>query len=412
MSKPINVEDFRKLAQRRLPRFVFDYLDGGTEDEHGLAHNREVFKRIRFQPVRLRDVGTRDLSTQLFGKSIAAPLVIAPTGLNGLLWPDGDVALATAAAKAGIPFVLSTASNASIEDVARRVDGELWFQLYMVHPLLTDRLIKRALAAGCSTLVVTVDVAVSSNRERDRRNGFEYPLRYQPYLLIEGIAHPRWTLRLLRNGIPHMANLSAAGEENMDVQAALLRREMDAGFDWQGLARIRALWPRRLLVKGVLRAADARRCIAAGTDAVILSNHGGRQLDSCVSPIEVLSDAVAQCDAPILVDSGFRRGSDVVKAIALGATAVLVRRPVLYGLAASGESGVSEVLGIFKREIDQTLAQICCAATTELSHDYLHIKANACDEVPIAPRRAGGRATHEPSSTRLATAGAPARPPF
>jgi (S)-mandelate dehydrogenase len=370
MTATINVEDFRRLAKRRLPAIVFDYMEGGAEDEHGLMHNREVFRHVRFQPHRLRPIETRDISIRLFGRTRSAPLLVAPTGLNGLLWPDGDVALATAAARAGIPFVLSTASNASIEEVRRRVDGDLWFQLYMVHPALTESLIKRAIAADYSTLVVTVDVVINGNRERDRRHGFAFPLRYTPSMVLDGITHPRWAMRLLRHGMPRMANLAVEGGD-LEVQAALLRRQMDARFDWAGLARIRALWPHRLLVKGILHSDDARRCMACGVDGIILSNHGGRQLDSCISPMEVLPQVAGQQDGTLLVDSGFRRGSDVVKAIALGAHAVMLGRPVLYGLAAAGEQGVTDILGMFKREIDETMAQIGCASMAELSRDYL-----------------------------------------
>jgi (S)-mandelate dehydrogenase len=395
MKAPINVEDFRKLAKRRLPAIVFDYLEGGAEDEDGLTHNREVFRQIRFQPQRLRNVQTRDMSIRLFGRAQTAPLVIAPTGLNGLLWPDGDIALATAASKAGIPFALSTASNASIEEVRRRVDGDLWFQLYMVHPALTERLLKRALAADYSTLVVTVDVVINGNRERDRRNGFAFPLRYTPSIVIDGLTHPRWTMRLLRNRFPRMANLSAQGEDDLEVQAALLKRQMDAGFDWDGLARIRALWPRRLLVKGILHAADAQRCMACSADGVILSNHGGRQLESCISPIEVLRETADRVAGPVLVDSGIRRGADVVKAVALGASAVLLGRSVLYGLAVAGERGVSEVLGILKREIDETMAHIGCASMADLSGDYLGQGSMAHAEVSVSRDLLAGAVARE-----------------
>ncbi|RUL69270.1 alpha-hydroxy-acid oxidizing protein [Dyella choica] len=371
MIAPVNVEDFRRLTRKRLPAIVFDYLDGGAEDEHGIEHNKAIFQHIRFKPLRLRNVSERDLSTSLLGRPLAAPLLIAPTGLNGLLWPEGDIALARAAAGEGLPFILSTASNASIEDVARQVDGDLWFQLYTIHADLTRQLIRRAIAADYSTLVVTVDVVVNGNRERDRRNGFAFPLRFSPGLVLDGIRHPRWLWHLLRNGLPRMANMAQQQQASLDLQTALLRRQMDASFDWSSLARLRETWPRRLLVKGILRAEDAQRCVELGADGVILSNHGARQLDHCISPMQVLGQVVENISQPVLVDSGFRRGSDVVKALAMGASGILIGRAVLYGLAARGEAGAREVLRLLKREMDITLAQIGCPSVAQLSPEYL-----------------------------------------
>jgi (S)-mandelate dehydrogenase len=377
---PLNVVDYRELARRRLPKMLFDYLEGGAEDEQGLQHNREVFQNVRFKPRRLVDVSQRDLSANLFGKRQALPLLIGPTGLNGALWPDGDLALARAASRAGIPFVLSTASNLSIEDLARRCDGELWFQLYVVHRTLAEQMVERALAAGYTTLVLTTDVAVNGYRERDLRNQFKMPMSYTPRVMLDGCLHPRWSLDLLRHGMPELANFVISEASSLEVQAALMSRQMDASFDWQALRWLRDKWPHSLLVKGLLNADDAARCISEGVDGVILSNHGARQLDTAISPFEVLAETVRKVSRPVLIDSGFRRGADVVKALAMGADAVLLGRATLYGLAARGEAGVDDVLRLLKADIDRTLAQIGCPCVEQLSPDYL--------DLPSAPAQA------------------------
>ena len=370
-TKPVNVEDYRILAQKRLPKVVFDYLEGGADDEIGMKHNREVFERYRFMPRRLVDVSKRDTSIGLFGRHQAAPFMIAPTGLNSALWPKGDILLARAAEKAGIPFVLSTASTASIEEVAAASKGDLWFQLYIVQRKLAEQMVRRAEAAGYSTLVLTTDVGVNGNRERDLRNNFGLPLRYTPALIYDGVTHPRWSLSFMLNGMPQLANFVTADSSDVEMQATVMHRQMDASFSWNDFDLLRKLWRRTLLVKGVMRPDDAERCIAAGADGVILSNHGGRQLDAAVSPLDVLAETRARISAPILVDSGFRRGTDVVKALALGANAVLLGRAPLYGLAAAGEAGVDNVLDLLKDEVDRTLAQIGCASARELSPDYV-----------------------------------------
>lgn len=371
MVEPRNVEDYRRLAAKRLPRMVFDYLDGGAESERGLRRNREAFETICFEPWRLLDVSQRDLSIELFGRRQPMPLVIAPTGLNGALWPDGDVLLARAAARAGIPFALSTASNATIEDVANRAGGELWFQLYVVQRALAEALTKRALAAEYKTLVLTVDVPVNGKRERDMRNGFAIPFRYSPRAVLDGALHPDWLLRQLRHGLPELANFASAGSHDVNAQAALMNRQMDASFAWDDLKALRDAWPHTLLVKGLLRAEDAEHCIQLGADGVIISNHGARQLEDVAAPIEKLTTFAGRIDRPILIDSGFRRGADVVKALALGARAVMLGRATLYGLAARGEEGAADVLRILRQEIDTTLALIGCARAADLSPAFI-----------------------------------------
>ncbi len=371
MRSAFNVEGYRELARKRLPRMVFDYLDGGADDEKGLQRNRQAFDRLEFLPRRLVNVAERSLATQVFGKRQALPLMVAPMGLNGAFWPKGDLELARAAKQADIPFILSTAANASIEEVADQVGGDLWFQLYVVHPTLADQLVARALAAGYRTLVLTTDVAVNGKRERDLRSGFGLPFKYSPRVVLDGMLHPRWSWRLLTGGMPQMANFASREAYDVELQAALLSRKMDASFDWNALQRLRQRWPHRLLVKGVLHPEDADRCIELGADGVILSNHGGRQLDSSCSPLATLANIAQAHPGKVLVDSGFRRGADVVKALALGASGVLIGRPLLYGLAAAGEKGASAVLDIFQDEMNRTLANLGCASVDGLAEELV-----------------------------------------
>ena len=371
MVTPRNVEDYRLLAEKRLPRMVFDYLDGGAEGERGLRRNLTAFNDLCFEPRRLRDVSQRDLSIELFGRKQPLPLVIAPTGLNGALWPEGDILLARAAARVGIPFALSTASTATIEHVAKQAGGELWFQLYVVQRALAEALTKRALAAGYKTLVLTVDVPVNGKRERDMRNGFAVPFRYSLKSVLDGAMHPRWLVRQLSNGLPELANFAGADTKDVSAQAALMNRQMDASFAWDDLKALRDAWPHTLLVKGLLRAEEAKQCIQLGVDGVVISNHGARQLEDTAAPVQKITEFCAEVDRPILVDSGFRRSADVVKAVALGARSVLLGRATLYGLASQGEEGVSDVLRILRQEIDTTLALIGCARIADLSPAFI-----------------------------------------
>ncbi|WP_245254545.1 alpha-hydroxy-acid oxidizing protein [Paraburkholderia sp. LEh10] len=372
MKGVFDVDDYRAKAKKRLPAMVFDYLEGAADDESGLHQNRAAFDRWEFCPRRLVDVSAREQRTRLLGKSLPTPLVIAPTGLNGAFWPKGDVALAKAAAAAGIPFALSTASNMSIEEVAREVQGDLWFQLYVVHKNLAKSFVERAWAAEYSTLILTTDVAVNGFRKRDLRNGFAMPFRTSVRAAYDGLTHPKWLWSYLTNGMPQLRNFATDTTSDTAAQAAVLRREMDAGFDWDDLKRLRDAWPGKLLVKGILTSADAARCIEAGADGVILSNHGARQHAGLPVPANVIAavrDAVPASD--LIVDSGVRTGADVVKAIALGANAVMLGRATLYGLAANGEAGVADVLAMIRRDIDRTLALIGCPAISALTRDFV-----------------------------------------
>lgn len=374
MTLAINVSDFRERARRRLPRLVFDYLEGGADDETCLLRNRAALEALQLRPALLRDVSAIDTSVELFGQRWALPLAVAPTGLNALLWPDGDVELARAAASAGIPFVLSTASNARLERLPQEARGINWFQLYVLGDRpVAERMIGRARDAGYAALVFTVDVPVSGYRERDLRNGFRLPFRYSLRMALDAARHPRWSLALLRFGMPRFVNLSDsdASPPSAQTQAALLSRTTDRTLTWDSLRWLRHHWPGPLLLKGVLTAADARRAVDLGADGVIVSNHGGRQLDCAQATIDALPEVVAAVggSVPVLVDSGFRRGSDVAKAMALGARAVLLGRAPLYGLAADGARGVREVLRLLGEELVRTMTLLGARSIQDLTPD-------------------------------------------
>jgi (S)-mandelate dehydrogenase len=371
MKAAINVDDFRERARRRLPRLVFDYLEGGADDEICLRRNRAALEALHLRPTLLQDVSTIDTSVELFGQRLPLPLAVAPTGLNALIWPDGDLALAHAAAAAGIPFALSTASNARLERIPLEAGGINWFQLYVMGDRsLAERMMRRARDAGYAALILTADVPVSGYRERDLRNGFKLPFKYSPAMLLDAACHPRWMLGLLRGGMPGFANLSDpdSGPASAQTQAALLSRAMDRTLKWDGIKWVRQHWPGPLLLKGVLTEADARRAVERGVDGLIVSNHGGRQLDSAQPTIEVLPEIVHAVagGVPVLVDGGFRRGSDIVKALALGARAVLLGRAPLYGLGADGARGALEVLRLLGEELVRTMTLMGATSVEQL----------------------------------------------
>lgn len=367
----ISVGDFRRSAARRLPRFVFDYLEGGAGAEHGLKRNLEAYGKFAFLPRRLVDVSRPSPAVSLWGRSFAMPLYLSPTGLNGLLRHDGDAMLARAAARAGIPFALSTAANMSIEEAARAGDGEKWFQLYVIQRDLAQSLVRRALSADYSVLILTVDVPVNGYRERDIRNGFSVPAKVTPRLILDGVLRPAWSLAYMRHGAPRMRNMEADGATNLEAQAALLRRQMDAGFDFEGLKWLRDQWPRKLVVKGLLRTDDAVACAAAGVDAVVMSNHGGRQVDGAVTGFETVEAAAARLDVPVFFDGGIRRAEDVVKGLCLGARMAGLGRAALYALAAGGEAGVDQCLSLFKADLTRTLALLGAPDLAALGPDLL-----------------------------------------
>ena len=372
----INTQDYRRQARRTLPRFVFEYLDGGAEDEQCLRRNGDDLERLRLLPTCLCDTRTIDTSVELFGQRWQAPFAVAPIGLAGLVRSGGDRMMAQAAATAGVPHILSTASNMRIEDMQRTVAPALqWMQLYvMAERSIAEQIVRRAKAAGFGALVLTVDVPVSGHRERDTRNHFKLPFRPTPAIAMDILRHPAWLWRLATQGAPSFVNMS---EDNTagsaQVQAAMLAREMDRRLDWDSLQWLRRLWDGPLLLKGVLHPADARRALDKGVDGLIVSNHGGRQLDAAPTAITALPavlDAVGE-HMPVLVDGGFRRGSDVVKALALGARGVLLGRAPVYGLASAGEEGVSAVLSLLRQEVERSMVLLGAASIGDLGHHHL-----------------------------------------
>jgi isopentenyl diphosphate isomerase/L-lactate dehydrogenase-like FMN-dependent dehydrogenase len=379
-----NIFDLRDIALKRAPKGLFEFVDRGTEDEVALNNNRSVFERIRLQPRTLVDVSARSQGVTLFGKQHKMPIIIAPTGTAGLMWYEGEIALARAAREAGIPFTLATGSMTAMEKVADQAGGPgstLWFQLYMwPDKSLSHKLVERARAAGYEALVVTVDNAAPGNREFNLRNGFTIPFSFTRKNVTDVLMHPRWLVNVLARylvttGMPKYENYPT--EMKQRITAAPMGRSSlrNDSLNWDDLRALRKLWPHKLLVKGLLHPQDAINAADCGADGVIVSNHGGRNLDGAVSPIEVLPemlDAVGK-RVTVLVDSGFRRGSDVVKALALGAQAVQVGRGTLYGVAAGGEAGARRAIAIYREEIDRVLALLGCPNVTELGRQFLHI---------------------------------------
>jgi L-lactate dehydrogenase (cytochrome)/(S)-mandelate dehydrogenase len=374
----INLEDMRMLARRHLPRIAFDFIDGGTDDELCLKRNREAFEKYRLLPRYLRDVSQRDQSVVLFGRTYASPIGISPTGLAGLWRPDADLIQAAAARDANVPFLLSSAANASLEDVMHVAPEHVWFQMYCTsNERINDDLVKRAVKAQVGVLVISVDVPVNSNRERNRRNGFSRPLRMTPGVVLNAMGHPAWVLRYLRaGGIPMMRNWmpyateGASAAQVADMYGTLTPAPM---VSWEHLRRIRDAWRGPLVIKGLLHPDDAREAVRLGADGLVVSNHGGRQLDAAPSPLEMLPairEAVGN-QVELILDSGARRGSDVVIARCLGARAAIFGRPSLYAVAAAGQPGVARVLQIMRNEIDMVQAQIGCQAFEELDASYL-----------------------------------------
>jgi (S)-mandelate dehydrogenase len=377
LARCANIEDLRAIARRRLPRIVFDFFDGGAEDEITLRANRASFERIRLAPKVLNDVSHVDPGTEILGAPAGYPIVVAPTGAIGLGWPGADVAIAQAAAARGIPYTLSTSATAGIEEIAERAPGRLWFQLYVLTDrAFSDRLVERARAAGYEALVVTVDLPTGGKRERDTRNGFALPFRPGLRHLLQGAAKPSWAWRILAHGgIPEAVNLRGFSGPNADIATAAssVGQNLDASFDERGLARLRDLWKGKLIVKGVARADDAERIARLGADAIWLSNHGGRQLDGAISALEALP-AVAEAlggRLPVLIDGGVRRGSDVLKARALGAQAVAVGRATLYGATAAGAAGARRALEILCDELERTMRLCGVRATGEIGAHLL-----------------------------------------
>ena len=372
-----NIDDFKRLARGYLPRPIFDWIEGGAEDEISLANNRTAFDRVRFKPRTLVDVNVRDQTTELFGKPMASPFAIAPMGNLSLFWPEAETVIAQAAAAAGIPFALSTASAVSLETVAEKAGGRLWFQLYVFKDKkVNDSLVDRAAAAGYEALMVTTDTHMFPKRERDRRNGIGLNLKKTPANIAAVMARPRWLWNVvLSRPMPKLANLEreVSGPTTYEALANYFLTQRYNGFDLEDLKRLRDRWKGKLMVKGILNVEDALRAVEIGCDAVILSNHGGRNLEGSAAPFEVLPEVVDGVGGriPVLLDSGFRRGTDICKALAIGAKAVMLGRPAAYAVSGAGKDGVGHMLATMKDEVDRVQGYLGCTKIDQLNRDLL-----------------------------------------
>lgn len=374
--RAVSIEDLRLMAKRRLPRVVFDFIEGGVEDEVGLERNESSYATCRLLPRYLVDVSRRDQSTTLFGHSYASPFGVAPTGLAGLSRPGADLMLAEAAAGANIPFIMSGASTASIEAAARVAPRHAWYQLYAARDTkISEDLIRRARDAGLSALVLTVDVPVGSKRERNLRNGFQLPLRLKWSRMLEALLHPAWLAGYLSNGMPRLENWAeyAGADARAQAIAAFMGTQTPGSPTWRDLESFRRLWPRHLVVKGIMRPDDAVRAADIGVDGIIVSNHGGRQLDLAAAPLEVLPAIAAAVGdrVTLMIDSGVRRGAHILAALCMGAKFAFVGRATLYGAAAGGLPGARRAIAILRDEIDRVMAQIGCPDMTSLGADFL-----------------------------------------
>jgi (S)-mandelate dehydrogenase len=375
--KAINIDDLRRMAKRHLPRICFDFIEGGLEDERGIARNESVFDRMALVPRYLVDVSKRDSSTTLFGRRYALPFGIAPTGIAGLFRRGADLMLAEAAAAADIPFIMSGTSTASIEALAKVAPKHGWYQLYGARDRkISEDMIRRVRDAGLSTLVLTVDVPVGSKRERNLRNGFIRPYKLKPAIMLEALGHPAWIADYLRHGgMPYFSNWQPYARPGARAEevADFVSSQTPSSQTWQDFEAYRRLFPGKLVVKGVMHLEDARRLAELGVDGIMVSNHGGRQLDRAPSPLEVLlpiTQAVGN-RVTVMFDSGIRRGTDIVIARCLGARFVFCGRATLYGAAAGGGAGVKRAIDILRDELDRALAQIGCPNFDQLGPDWL-----------------------------------------
>ncbi|QRN95370.1 alpha-hydroxy-acid oxidizing protein [Archangium violaceum] len=374
-----NIEDLRQRARRRLPRAVFEYVDGGAEDEYTLGANRSAFERYLFRARALVDVSTRDQSTTVLGEKLATPLILGPTGLAGLVAPWGEVLAAKAAANKGALFTLSTMSICTIEEVAAAAPPPLWFQLYVWKDRgITRSLVERARAAGYRALCLTVDVQDMGNREKDRRNGFIVPPRVTLSNFLDVLRHLGWVMRMSRSPRATFGNFIETGalpKKDAVSVAGFTNRQFDPSVSWKDIEWLRSIWSGPIVLKGISCAEDARLAVEHGVQALIVSNHGGRQLDFLPGALDVLPEVVDAVEgrAEVILDGGIRRGSDVVKAIALGARACMVGRPFLYGLAHDGQAGVELSLDILSKEIDRTLALLGRPRLADLDRSALRL---------------------------------------
>ncbi|MDF8365023.1 alpha-hydroxy acid oxidase [Achromobacter anxifer] len=377
LARALSLDDFEAAARKRLPRPIFGYVAGAAEDNQSLRGNRQAFADYSFSPRVLVDVSHRTQQTELFGRRYASPFGIAPMGISALSAYRGDIVLARAARAQGIPAILSGTSLIPLEDVIREAPGT-WFQAYLPgDPQRIDALVERARRAGYETLVLTVDIPVSANRENNVRTGFSTPLKPSLRLAWDGLTRPRWLagtfLRtLLAHGMPHFENSFAT--RGAPIVSSSVLRDFSARdhLSWEHVARIRRQWPGTLIIKGILHPQDAALARQHGADGIIVSNHGGRQLDGAISPLRALPGVVAAAGGmTVMMDSGVRRGSDVLKALALGASFVFVGRPFNYAAAVGGEAGVSHAIGLLRAEVDRNMAMLGINHVREMQAELL-----------------------------------------
>ncbi|HTE36692.1 MAG TPA: alpha-hydroxy acid oxidase [Reyranella sp.] len=375
MQGVVNIDDLRKLAKKRLPKIAYDFIEGGTDDEVGLATNEQAFRQARIVPRYLVDVTVRDQSTTLFGRTYSSPIGIAPTGLAGLFRRGADLMLAEAARDANVPFIMSGSSTGSIEDLGKLAPDHGWYQLYSAKDQsISEDMIKRAGDAGLKTLVFTVDVPEGSNRERNTRNGWGRPLKLSLATKLEALEHPAWMLEWMRHGTPFFNNWAKyAPAKDANSVADFVAQQNRAPMTWKHVERYRSLFKGNFVLKGIMHPDDAIRAHSLGVDGIMVSNHGARQLDNAPAPLHVLPairDAVGD-KMTVMFDGGIRRGLDAVIALCMGAKFVFQGRPTLYGVTAGGVEGAKTALGIFRREVDLSMAQMGAPRIADLGPQFL-----------------------------------------
>jgi (S)-mandelate dehydrogenase len=388
--RALSIAELREMAKRRLPAFALEFLESGGEDEITLAWNRDVFRSYRFVPRTLVNTSGCNIKASYCGKDYPSPLIVGPSGHNNMMRGGGDTHLARATAAEGIPYTLSTLSNTRLEKLAQDHNGTLWMQLYVFKDrALTDDIVKRAERAGYDSLVFTTDANVFGWREWDRRR-FRAPGQLSYRDMIDAVMHPKWFMDVMvPNGVPPIANVVDFFPPNArDTKSAvsIVPTLFAPTIDWDTVKELRDRWKGTLIIKGVLSVDDALLAAAAGVDGIILSNHGGRHLDTCISPMEILPEVVDRIGdrISVIIDSGFRRGSDVVKAMALGAHAVMIGRAALYGLVAGGEAGVSHSIRLLNEEITRVLGMIGCPSLGALDRSYLTSNPSYAGHGPLS----------------------------
>lgn len=377
----VTTDDLREVARRRVPRVVFDMLDGGAGDEYTLDRNRQGFAEITFRPKPFVDVASRDLSVEVYGDRISVPFMLAPTGAGRAASPLAELAVARAASSAGTIYMQSTVTSYSLEDVAAAAARPLWYQLYLPpNRDETRAMLDRVEHAGYSALSLTVDTPVFGNRERDAHNKVTVPLQLRPGLVIEGLSRPAWSAQFVRGNLSLGGRLGTNKVRQLSptvTQGQIIATQWPVTLD--DVKMVRDLWKGPLLIKGLMRADELPELAGIGVDGVVVSNHGGRQLDGVPGTIEVLPEFVSAAgpSMDVFLDGGIRRGTDIVKALAIGARAVFIGRPYLYGLAAAGEEGVARAIAILSAEVDKTLALLGCRSIDEVTADLVNTPSRA-----------------------------------